>query len=279
MKKYLLIIILCIFCTGCFTVPEPPEPEPDGIKYRMFAVGVGDYISYSSGVDLPCADLNAEKMANLAYSCRFGEEQIRFSVVEKLVDWDATKENILEGILNVFTGADEDDVSYFYIIAHGGLHQENPDSDFIPCLAPADVKFELYNTLITVHELEECLSSIPGTKVVWVESCHSGNLIDKGNTDFNTKIIDVFSQAKDLLNQNGYQVLVSSSGDEYSYIHGYWSYFAQAIFEGCSGLSADRDGDGIINQYELYKFIQEWVGNIQHVQAYPEDSTFPLVEY
>ena len=274
-KKSIIIsiILISIFLSGCGVIPEPPEPN--GIAYRAFFVGVGDYIYYESW-DLYTAAPNTVKLKSLFSQCKFGKEEIEFTIIERLVDRNATKENILNGILETFAGADDNDVSYFYYMGHGGTRSN------IPMITPSDYRSTL-ESCITVHELEEHLSMIPGTKVVFLETCHSGNFIDKGN-DFNDMVINIFSQqSMDLINKESYQVLTCGKGEQYCYTWSTWSYFCRAILLGCEDLNADINGDKIIDLTELHTYVKEWIKMYpnarQDVQIYPDDSTFPIVEY
>ena len=201
--------------------------------------------------------------------CKFGEDEIEFEIIEKLTNYDATKENILDGILNTFAEADDNDVSYFYYMGHGGLH------DGIPIITPTDYIYTLpVLSAITVHELESALNAIQGTKVVFLESCHSGNFIGKNKWMFEPLKED----SLDLLNKENYQVLTSSKGSEHTW-DAYWgSYFCRYLIEGCENLRADKNHDGIADLSELYQYIKFYVTK-QTVQIYPEGSTFPIVEY
>lgn len=274
-----IIIILCIITLGILSGCNGEEPPPpDKITYRAFLVGVGDYLFFSSA-DLSAPAYNVERLENLFNKCKFGEEEIEFVSIKKLVDHNATKENILNGIASTFGEAKSDDVSYFYYMGHGGV------KDGIPVVTPTETKFTL-ETSITVHELESALSAISGIKVVFIESCHSGNFIDRGQDNFNKIVINIFKQkTRDLINKENYQVLTSSKGEQYSWVHGIWSYFCRALLLGCQELNADTDGDEVVDLTELYIYIQEWVTeNLsqckeQDVQIYPDNSTFPIVEY
>jgi len=258
MKK-ILIILVCLCLSGCWTTPEP---EPNVI-YRAFFVGVG---KYENGWTLPSPAKNTERLEDLFVNAKFGEEEIEFEVIEKLTNYDATKENILQGILDVFYEADDNDVSYFYYMGHGGLWNG------IPIITPTDYKSTL-ETAITVHELEEHLNMIPGTKVVFLETCHAGNFIDK---DIKLEAFTEFSL--DLLNKEGYQVLASSAGNEYTWDYGSGSYFCNSLIAGCKNLQADTNEDEIVDISELYQYIKLNVTK-QTVQIYPEGSTFPIIEY
>jgi len=247
--KKILVILVCLLLAGCWTVP----PEPSGITYRAFFVGVG---RYENGWTLPSPVGNTNKLEDLFLQCKFGKEEIEFEIIEKLTNYEATKENILNGIVSTFAETDENDVSYFYYMGHGGVQGG------IPIITPTD-----YPTVITVHELEEYLSMIPGTKIVLLETCHAGNFIDKG-MDFSL----------DLLNKEGYQVLASSAGSEYTWDSIYGSFFCKHLIEGCTDLQADNNEDGIVDISELYQYIKVNVTR-QTVQVYPNGSTFSIVEY
>ena len=267
MKKILnslLIISLFILLSGCWIVPELPEPESNGVTYRGFFVGVGDYMYLDMDLGSPAP--NTDKLELLFSQCRFGERETRFSIIERLVDHNATKENILNGILETFANADDNDVSYFYYMGHGGMRNG------IPIITPTDYN-STFETTITVHELEEYLNMILGTKVVFLETCHAGNFIDKGI------IFKPFAKSSlGLLNKEGYQVLVSSAGNEYTYDSPLGSYFCRYLIKGCKNLSADKNKDGVVDISELYQYIRLNVTK-QTVQIYPDDSVFPIVEY
>jgi len=260
MKKLIILIFVLCLLTGCWGVPPPPEP-PNGTAYRGFFVGVN---KYNNGWTLPSPAKNTDKLEALFKKCKFdSEEEVVFTNINKLKGLEATKENILNGILDTFAGADDNDVSYFYYMGHGGTKND------VPMITPAD-----YNptTWITVHELEETLSMIPGTKVVFLETCHAGNFIDKS---LELEPFDDFSL--DLLNKEGYQVLCSSAGSQFTYDSHNGSYFCNALLNGCRDLKADKNEDEIIDISELYEYIKFHVTR-QQVQIYPYGSTFPIYE-
>ena len=262
MKKLLIVLVLVLFLSGCGIVPDPP-PVPNGIVYRAFFVGVGEY---ENGWTLPSPAGNTDKLENLFIQCKFGKDEIEFEVIEKLTNLDATKENILNGILDVFYEADDNDVSYFYYMGHGGVRNGVPiitSTDYTSCICSS----------ITVHELEEHLSMIAGTKVIFLETCHAGNFIDK------SIILEPFTEfSLDLLNKEGYQVLASSAGNESSWDSTSGSLFCNALIRGCKNLEANRNEDEIVDISELYRYIKILVTR-QTVQIYPEESMFVIMEY
>jgi len=119
-----------------------------------------------------------------------------FSSISELLSLQATKTAILNGIATAFSGADSDDVSYFYFTGHG-INESG-----VSYLCPTDVSYySLLSSYISTNELESALNAIPGTKVVILDSCHSGGFIGKqigeeeistNPQDFNDSVIDVF---------------------------------------------------------------------------------------
>ncbi len=270
--------------------------------YRALAVGVGDYIYYGEDGDLIAPPYDVNKIKEIFNDCQFGSNNIGFSKIKELKNTQATKTNILQGIQSTFSGADENDVSYFYFSGHGAL------LDQVSYLCPSD--FNGYtNSAISVHELESFLSAIPGTKVVFIDTCHSGGFIGKDIsrnetdntifseeeylTDFNDSVINSFARysiTRDLLTSSEYQVLTSSHWYQLSYeLHppneDPFGVFTRALYEGCSlanGIPADVNMNNKISLNEAYNYIAQWVAAMrinQDVQVHPLNSTFAIFEY
>jgi len=278
----------------------------DKIVYRALCVGVGDYI-YGDDNDLPGPPYDVDRMIQIFNQCQFGPLNTEFSTINYLKDWQATKSNILQGIASTFSGADNNDVSYFYFSGHGA-YGEGFSTSYI---CPADTDGSI-SSVISVDELESALSAIPGTKVVTLDSCFSGGFIGKGKEEitisqeelesFNGEVINVFSQAesKGLLTTNQYKVLASchyyqSSWEIYPVVPGAFDPFGvfnMALCEGCGyfgSYPADTNLDTKVSLQEAYLYVRNWVVEfdtqfpylniIQDVQVYPDDSTYPIVEY
>ena len=228
--------------------------------------------------------------------CRFGSSNTPFSNIRYLKDRQATKSNILYNIISYcFTGADNNDISYFYFSGHGS--RVGNTSYLCPTDTVSSVDLD-----ISVDELESALSAIPGTKVVFLDTCYSGGFIGKGKGEitisqeelesFNNEIINVFSQAqsKGLLTTNQYKVLTSchyyqecweiqpEEGDPFG-------VFTMALCEGCGysgNYPADTNMDTMVSLREAYLYIRDWVFPyrvIQDVQICPNNSSFSIVEY
>jgi len=265
------------------------------VVYRALCVGVGDYINYGSDVDLLAPPYDVDRIHQILQQCRFGSANTAFSNINYLKDWQATKSNILQSISSTFSDADSNDISYFYFSGHGS-RAENTSYIY-----PAD-RTSFTDSAISVNELENALSTILGTKVVFLDSCYSGGFIGKSFEEtittkeklesFNNEVINIFSQieSKGLLTTNVYKVLTSCHYyQECSEIHPEegepFGVFTKALCEGC-GYSGNYPADTNLNTrvslQETYLYVKDWVfstGFVQEVQAYPNNSTFTIVEY
>lgn len=264
------------------------------VVYRALLVGVGDYIQGSDN-DLLAPPYDVDKIRQILNQCKFGSLNTEFSTITSLKDWQATKSNILQSISSTFSGADSNDISYFYFSGHGSRFGNTS------YIGPADIT-SFVDSFISVDELETALSAIPGIKVVFLDTCNSGGFIGKAidNTavskekleSFNDDVINVFSQAqpKGLLTTNQYKVLTSchyyqlcweiypETGDPFG-------VFTMALYSGFNysdNYPADTNLDTKVSLQEAYIYVRNWVfsfGIIQDVQIYPNNSTFTVVEY
>ena len=306
-------IILITYIEGTISKAATVEVTitQNEVVYRAYCVGVGDYIYFPDiygNTDLPGPPYDVNRVRSTLGKCRFGPSNTEFSEIWYTTDWSATKSNILQGIANVFSEADYNDISYFYFSGHGIW--ENNTSYLCPTEASYYSPLSAY---ISIDELENALSSIPGTKVVFLDSCHSGGFIGKGREDiivsqeelafFNEDIINIFSrsESKSLLTTNQYKVLTSchyyqecmgvsptTPGDFEPF-----GVFTMALCEGCGYFSgsypADTNLDTIVSLQEAYLYVKSYVQDLsntypylnidQDVQVYPNNSSFTIVEY
>jgi hypothetical protein len=285
------------------------NPLQDNIIYRALLVGVGDYKNFphyypaaNETTDLPSPPYDVDRMRQTLEQCKFGSSDSAFFIINELKDWDAGKNAIFEGISSNFSGADDNDISYFYFSGHGYLDTVTN----ISYLCPSDTSLAVdISTMISIDELESALSVIPGTKVVIIDSCHSGGFIGKGEgengsvnnklIDFNNNVINIFSmsQSKGLLTTNQYKVLTSChyfqtclGMESLIYPEDSFGLFSIVFCEGCgyyifaSPYPADENEDSKVILQEGYLYIESVLELFeQDVQVYPADSTFTIVEY
>ncbi|MBA7570792.1 hypothetical protein ES695_08655 [Candidatus Atribacteria bacterium 1244-E10-H5-B2] len=290
------------------------SPSSAKIVYRALCVGVGEYQNYPDAwdnTDLPAPPYDVDRMRQTLGNCKFGLSNTEFSTIAYLKDGQATKSNILQEIASTFSDAGSNDISYFYFSGHGMRHENTS------YLSPVEVSyFSPLEAYISVNELETALSAIPGTKVVFLDSCYSGGFIGKGREEgnktleeklisFNEDVINIFSfgESKGLLTTNRYKVLTACRYSQES-----WEFepetpgdfdpyglFTSALCEGCgydsfsSPYPADDNLDNKVSLHEAYMYIKSRVEELallyvyseitQEVQVYPSDSDFTIVEY
>ena len=311
-KKFLILLIVLIgalsLLSGCGGIIPPPIVNET--IYRAYCVGVGDYMYFPDSygnIDLPGPPYDVNRICYTLDRCRFRPSNTPFSEIWYTTDLSATKSSILQGIANIFSEADYNDVSYFYFTGHG-IWVNN-----ISYLCPTEVNyFSPMSTYISVDELENALNAIPGTKVVFLDSCHSGGFIGKGREEiivsreelesFNNEVINIFSQTehKGLLTSNEYKVLTSchyyqqcmelspvTPGDFDPF-----GVFTLALCAGCGyygSYPADTNLDTMVSLQEAYLYVKSYITELdaqlpyisitQDVQVYPNNSTFTVVEY
>lgn len=312
-KNYLIPLMILmsslLLSFGCGGTTSPPITINETV-YRAFCVGVGDYIYFPDSygnTDLPGPTYDVNRVRQTLSQCRFGSLPTEFSEIRYTTDWSATKSAILQGITNVFSEADCNDISYFYFSGHG-IWENNTSY-----LCPTEANYYApMSTYISVDGLETALSAIPGTKVVFLDSCYSGGFIGKGVEEiqiskeklesFNDEVINVFSQtqSKGLLTTNQYKVLTACHYNQesmgiYPIVPGDfdpYGVFTIALCEGCGysgSYPADTNLDTMVSLQEAYLYIKLYVQDLsntypylnidQDVQVYPNNSTFTVVEY
>lgn len=254
-------------------------------EYRALLVGNSDY---RNGVaDLQAPRFDVDRLKTVLQQSRYGADNLNFAEIRVLQD--ATKHQILENIRSTFKDADADDVSYFYFSGHGALDTSTGQAYI--CTVDA----EYLDDNISVNELKAVLDTIKGTKIVIIDSCHSGGFISKSVTTdepaiesgniisdkFNNKLIKTFSESpKAYLIGNGYNVITAASMYEMAYESyeagwGWGGHFTNAIVKGC-GYSApyylaDANSDGVVTFGEIYNYTKHSTYT-SHVQVYSSDN-------
>lgn len=202
---------------------------------------------------------------------------------------DLSASGIRSAISTTFAGARPGDVSLFYFSGHG---------------TAAGALVGVGNSIVTVNSLRSTLDTIPGTKIVIVDACHSGNMIGKSTesfrpSSFTSAFISGFSSYNrdeyDLAT-NGYIVMTACSKDQQSQslFDGNISFgaFTYGLTYGCgfdewnqevlSYLPADTNGDGKITLGEAYSKAVERVNwlktmvDMEQAAQYYGDSSYVL---
>lgn len=177
-----------------------------------------------------------------------------------LTDTHATKEDIMDGLEWLQREVTAKDVGVIFIAGHG-VNDSSGNYYYLPQNADTE---KLKRTGVTFNDIKSTVSSLAGKSVMFVDTCHSGNVMGsrRGLADINA-VVNELSSA-----ENGVVVFASSTGKQYSLEDDTWQNgaFTKALVEGFDG-KADYSGKGkiTINMLDLYlsERVKELTGGKQ----------------
>ena len=166
--------------------------------------------------------------------------------VKVLIDEDATRDNILKSMRQVFLKADENDVVMMYFSGHG------LDGSFIP------VDYDGFNNKLRHEDMKAIFNESKAKhKICVADACFSGSLYAlKAPVDVQLeKYYTAFNKT-----QGGMALMMSSKSEEYSLEdHGLRSgIFSHYLIRGLKG-EADKNKNKIVTVKELHDFVQKSV--------------------
>lgn len=195
-----------------------------------------------------------------------------------------TANGIQAAIASAFAGAQPSDVSLFYFSGHG---------------TESGALVGTGGTYLTVYALRSALQKIPGTKIVLLDSCYSGNAINRSAdttsaspSSFNRAVISALSSASRSavnLEDQGYIVLTSCRKDQTSISlsggnNHYWGVFTYGLCYGSGydewertslgSLPADTDGNGAITLGEAYNGVLERVSYLSTMTSVTQSTQY-----
>jgi len=177
--------------------------------------------------------------------------------VKVLIDDVATKNNIENAMVDLFSKADENDVIMLYMSGHG------LKGSFIPS------DFDGFKNQLSYNTINQILSESDAKhKVVIADACHSGSLMTSRGSDYAPAINSYYSILENLKN-GGTAMLLSSSEKETSleYAGLRQGVFTHFLMRGLGG-EADVDHDKVVTITELYAFMHAGVQKYtQHAQT------------
>ena len=209
--------------------------------------------------------------------------------VKSLLDRQATKVAILNGLKWLADRTSEDDTAVFFFSGHGGRVGDGPGA--ANYLISYDTRVDaLGSTAISGTELTAALRRISaGRLVVLLDACHSGGTGDvkgdlapgapdaglKGNPD--DRLYDALAEG------SGRVAFASSKSSEVSYVlpGARNSLFTECLLDALNGKARHR-GDGTLRMFDVVEYVWEEVpkrlGGLQHpiFKAQDMDANFPL---
>lgn len=276
MRRLLSALLSLWLCLPLFVFAEDPRdanvdipPQVgNGRTNRALLVGCDRFLSQPATT--PSSFNNVRRMQEA-----LSAGTLVFDALVTRPEGMSTTGDLAAAILDAFSDADEDDVSYFYLSTHG-LWEEGMSSGQMTLLLSDGHR----ETAVSAHMLRTMFDQIPGSKVLIIDACHAGAMLGKGVSD---QLANVF-QGRD------YTVICSSGGSEKSW---FWSgdidgerlagagYFSGALVRAISGegsYAADDNRDGDITLTELKRYLTDHHG-ASTVRTYPESSDTALFTY
>lgn len=265
--------------------PEPPAPAPEGgdssVKYRALLIG-------EEAFDPICTRNRGDvTLMNNMLSSVTGPAGGRYSITRQ---YDLSLTGVKNAISSAFSGADDDDVSLFFIASHGDSNSTGGDAGAIALIGSS---YE--EQWLLISDLASALKAVPGKVIVIIETCGSGaaiyspgvsensyNAVRNAATSFDAEVIRAFSQADpgirvrvpDRTNANGaptpntgelrvenkFYVLTASRYLEESWgtENGPYNYFTKWLTDGIgtSGtMPADANTNGEATLSELFNYV------------------------
>ena len=264
------------------------DPSVDNpVAYRALLVSEDDfYFSHIAGNSHAWEHLSRNKndvaLMNTLLSQVRTPDGTRYSINIK---HNTSHAGLVSAIQSAFAGADENDVSLFFIATHGDSADNTP-SDKAGALYMASLD-EAYPESFYLSELRDLLLNVPGKVVVILESCGSGASIVQSNSasarsaqNFDIQAVELFREADpgvidvvtgdsvaantgELRKVNKFYVLCCSEYREESWGNEpsgnfFTKWLAQGV--GKSGnMPADKqyvgNKNGIVDLHELYRYI------------------------
>jgi len=232
------------------------------IKPKLYVLAVG--VSIYQDVDLRLG-LAAKDARD--FSPAWNEQKGRLYrevEVRTLTDTQATKGNILDGLEWIQRQVTGKDVAVLFFAGHG-----INDLAGVFYFLPIDADLEkLKRTGIAQSDIISTVSSIPGKVLVFMDACHSGNLMGKAKR---RGVVVTSSAINELASaENGAVVFSSTTGRQYALEKPEWGNgaFTKGVVEGIRG-KADYSSEGRITVNMLDLYVSERVKELTQGQQTP----------
>jgi WD40 repeat protein len=229
-------------------------------KLYVLAVGISRY-------DDPGLRLGLAAKDALDFGAVWAEQKGQlYSSVEArvLTDAQATKGNILDGLDWLQRQVTQHDVAMLFFAGHG---VNDPTGVFYFLPVDSDVE-KLKRTGISQADITSTVAAMAGKVLVFIDACHSGNLMEKvkrrGNIDVSAVINELASA------ENGAVVFSSATGRQYALEKTEWGNgaFTKGLVEGIRG-KANYGGTGRITLNMLDLYVSERVKSLTQGEQTP----------
>jgi WD40 repeat protein len=229
-------------------LPAPAGETSKGFaaqpKLYVLAVGISKYQQSDLALDYPAKD--ARDFA--AAMGRQKDRLYRDVQVKLLTDAGASRDAVLEGLEWLERQATARDVAMLFLAGHG-INDPSGQYFFLPYNAdPARIR----STMVPDSEFQTTLSRLPGKALLFLDSCHSGDVLKvktRGAAESARFVNELASS------ENGVVVFTASTGRQASQEAPEWGNgaFTKALVEGLSGQADfQKTGRVTVNMLDLY---------------------------
>jgi WD40 repeat protein len=230
------------------TVDDAKPAAPSSSLY-VLAVGINDYPDKRLKLDCAAPDAQSLRQTFVTNSGKlFREVEVKL-----LLDRQATRANILDGLRWLAAKAKPGDVVVVFYAGHGDCKIED---QFY--LLPVDANLRnLSGTGISGEALKRALADLPSTTMLVLDACYAGSFDGKKRKK---RALPEQSDAllRELTYDAGLVVMCGASKEQEAAEEDGHGFFTQALVEGLSG-KADMDKDGLIELNELDVYVTQRV--------------------
>jgi hypothetical protein len=215
----------------------------------VLAIGVSNYHQPVLQLQFPAKDAADFAQAMLRQAGLLYERV----ELKLLADRSATEITIRDGLNWLQRETTNRDVAMLFIAGHG---INSPTGDFYFMPVNADIE-KMNVTCVSYTEIKKTISNVPGKLLVFMDACHSGNVLgdlSQRSKEINDAVSEIASAG------NAPVVYTSSTGAQYSLESREWNNgaFTKALVEGLNG-KADLNGNQTITVKSLDYYIAQRV--------------------
>ena len=233
-------------------------------QFQALVVGVGSYDYFT---DLPETVNDATQLQRILTDpqrCGYSPDR-----VQVLVEPNATRSNILNGLAQLARGASGDTTTVIYFSGHGGFSKGDSSQVYL-CPTEANPA-NMADTAISNDVFSRALAEIKTRRlVVIVDACHAGGAASfkgAGERAINAEKVAAWENglgqhfAQYQLREGSGRIIFASSRREQSswgYSSGQMGLFTYYLIQGLTGRAPVSD-DGTIRVFDLFHYVSKQV--------------------
>lgn len=236
----------------------------------VLSVGISDYQIPSQNLAFAASD--AEKISAV-FSSQQDTDIYEKVVIKTLINEEATRSNIKDGISSFLSNARTDDMAVLFFAGHG-ITDDKGRYYFLGC--DGDMNNPSANGIKQIDFEDDLIASVQAKKVlVMLDSCQSGSITGRrGNSDI-TEVVNRLSNA------TGFTIMSAARGNEYAYENAKWNggAFTMAVEEALKNSEADANNDGYVDINELDSYVYDKVIELTHSRQHPTSKRYSAESY